>query len=55
MISKTLKEVSLFIKHPPHSVLAIIVCTGGNMLTLTPSAFLPTKAVTGREHRTEAH
>lgn len=44
--------------NPPHSVLAVTICTGGNMFILTPSAFLPTKewkAATGAEHRTEAH
>lgn len=29
--------------NPAHHDMAVIVCTGGNMFILTPSAFLPTK------------
>lgn len=41
----------------PHSILAVIVCTGGNMFISTLSAFLPAKgwkAVTGTRAQTRS-
>lgn len=46
MTSKALKEVSSFKKFCITTLIVLwlcIVCTGGNMLILTPSALLPIK------------